>query len=209
MNAKICYIFAAGDFSGNLSKNGDDLIIAADAGYHHLKKIGIEADILLGDFDTIGTLPEHENIISFPPEKDYTDTELAIMEGIKQGFNRFIICGALGGKRLEHTVANLSLAASYSQRGYDITLTDGNYYAKALTDGTFTFTGGERGFVSVFSISGKAEGVSEQNLKYGLENALLDASNPTLCVSNEFIGKQASISVKHGTVIIIWQNSKN
>lgn len=209
MIEKICYIFAAGDFSGNLSKNDGDLIIAADAGYHHLERIGIVPDILLGDFDTIGTLPEHENIIFFPPEKDYTDTELAIIEGINQGYSKFIICGALGGKRLEHTIANLSLASSYSQKGYDITLTDGNYNAKALTDGTFTFSGSESGYISVFALSGKAEGVTEKNLKYSLENATLDSSNPTLCVSNEFMGKKASITVKHGTVIIIWQNNKN
>jgi len=208
MKNGICKIFAAGDYFGSISKDVNDLIIAADAGYHHLKNIGIIPDILLGDFDTIGNIPDHNNIITFPCEKDYTDTELAITEGIKQGFSRFIIYGAIGGKRFEHTVANLTLAASYAEKGYDITLTDGNYFIKALHNGHVSFPKEMTGFISVFTISGKAEGVSESGLKYSLENATLDSSNPTLCVSNEFTGKPSSVSVKNGTVIIIWQNNK-
>lgn len=208
MKKGICKIFAAGDFFGSISIDENDLIIAADAGYHHLEKIGIKPDILLGDFDTIGNIPDHQNIITFPCEKDYTDTELAISEGIKQGYTRFIVYGAIGGKRLEHTVANLTLATSYAERGYDITLTDGDYFIKALHNGKIDFPKEMTGFISLFTISGKAEGVTESGLKYPLENATLDSSNPTLCVSNEFTGTPSSVSVKNGTVIIIWQNNK-
>ena len=208
MSGKKCIIFAAGDFDGNIVKNDGDVIIAADAGYRHLEKIGVQPDILLGDFDTIGKVPEHENIIPFPPEKDYTDTELALIEGIKLGFDDFLICGAIGGKRLEHTLGNLSLAASYSQRGYAMTLTDGDYIVKAVTDSCVTFDENEKGFISVFCISGKAQGVSISGLKYTLNDATLDASNPTLCISNEFIGEKAEISVKHGTILIMWQKRK-
>ena len=205
MSNKKCIIFAAGDFEGKLKKDNDNFIIAADAGYHHLKKLGIDPDILLGDFDTIGEIPNIKNIITFPAEKDYTDTELALMEGIKRGYSNFLICGAIGGKRLEHTLANLSLAACYAEKGYDITLTDGCYIVKAIHNTAFTFEGNESGFISVFTISGNAKGVTEKGLKYPLENATLDSSNPTLCVSNEFIGQKAEISVTDGTLLIIWK----
>lgn len=209
MKCPTCYIFAAGDFDGTVDKHENDLIIAADAGFHHLKKLNINPDILLGDFDTIGSIPEHQNIIKYPAEKDYTDTELALIEGIRHGYTAFNICGALGGKRLEHTIANLTLAASYAEKGYDIMLTDGNYNVKAIHNSELHFKGNEKGFVSVFTISGKAKGVYESGLKYSLENAVIDCSNPTLCVSNEFIGEKACISVEDGTLLIIWQNNKN
>lgn len=209
MKKGTCHIFAAGDFEGSFSKCENDLIIAADAGYKHLKKLDIVPDILLGDFDTIGELPKHENIITFPCEKDYTDTELSILEGIKQGYTDFIIYGATGGKRLEHTVANLSLAASYAEKGFDILLTDGSYNIKALHNGKYNFSSHLKGFISVFTISGRAEGVTEVGLKYPLDNATLDSTNPTLCVSNEFTGVPSSVSVKCGTVLIIWQNIKD
>lgn len=205
---KICYIFAAGDFCGTVTKGKDDLIIAADAGFHHLEKMRLSPDILLGDFDTIGEIPNHNNIVRYPAEKDYTDTELAIIEGIKHGYDSFIICGSLGGKRLEHTIANIALAASYAKRGYDVTLTDGNYSVKPLHNGTLSFDEKHEGFVSVFPFYGNADGVSETGLKYPLCNATLDSSNPTLGVSNEFTGNKAEISVGNGTIIIIWQNGK-
>jgi len=205
---KICYIFAAGEFYGGFSKCENSLIIAADAGYHHLTARGISPDILLGDFDTIGEIPSHCNIKRFPAEKDYTDTELALLEGIEQGCRSFVICGALGGKRLEHTIANLMLADSYAQKGYDITLTDGEYVVKAIHNTELKFSKSEQGFVSVFTLSGKAEGVSIKGLKYELCKAVLDASSPTLGVSNEFIGENASISVSNGTLIIMWQNKE-
>ena len=210
MNKKMCYIFAAGDFSGVFTPVGEHIIIAADAGYHHLEKLGIIPHVLVGDFDTIGSIPNHCDIVRFPAEKDFTDTELAIIEGIKRGCDCFTIYGAIGGKRLEHTLGNLALAASYANKVRDITLTDGSYMVKAIHNSSFEFTGTECGFISVFTISGKAEGVTVSNLKYSLTDGVLDSSNPTLCISNEFIcGKKASISVKNGTLLIIWQNNQN
>ncbi len=204
----ICYIFAAGDFRGNIENNENDLIIAADAGYHHLTELGLSPDILIGDFDTIGEIPNLGNIKRFPAEKDYTDTELAIIEGIQKGYKNFIICGALGGKRLEHTVANLTLASSYAQKGFAITLTDGEYYVKAIHNSTLEFNPNEKGFISVFTLSGKADGVNIKGLKYNLSDAVLDSHSPTLGVSNEFIGEKSSISVTDGTLIIIWQKKE-
>lgn len=206
---KRCVIFAAGDFNGTFNKKDGDYLIAADAGFHHLEKMNICPDLLLGDFDTIGEIPKHANIISFNPEKDNTDTELALIEGISRGFSKFLICGATGGKRLEHTIANLTLAASYAEKGYDIILTDGEYIIKALHNGVYTLPKEASGFISVFSISGKAEGVTISGLKYPLTDAVLDSSNPTLGVSNEFIGEEAKISVSNGTLIILWKNVKN
>ena len=209
MNNKTCHIFAAGDFEGTFTSNKNDLIIAADAGYNHIKKLNIAPDVLLGDFDTIGEIPNHPDTIKFPAEKDYTDTELALIEGINRGYSKFIIYGAIGGKRLEHTIGNLSLAASYAEKNHDITLTDGNYFVKALHNSSINFSEKETGFISIFTISGVAKGVCIKGLKYPLSNATLDSSNPTLCVSNEFCNKDATISVTDGTIIIIWQKSNN
>ena len=209
MNKKCC-IFAAGDFNGKGFDKGEySLIIAADAGYHHLEKMNITPDILLGDFDTIGEIPSHKCVIPYPPEKDYTDSELAIMEGIKRGYDNFTIFGAIGGKRLEHTIANISLAAAYSKKSCDITLSDGTTFVKAITNSRIIFDENSRGFVSVFSFGGNAVGVCESGLKYTLHDMTLDSSNPTLCVSNEFIGQKAEISVADGTIIIIWQKTDN
>lgn len=205
MHKKTCYIFAAGDFCGHIKKNSNDIIIAADAGFHHLEKIGLTPDVLLGDFDTIGEIPSGFETVTYPCEKDYTDTELALIEGINRGFKHFIICGAVGGKRLEHTIANLKLASSYAAKGYCLTLTDGDCIVKTLHNNEVTFDEAERGFISIFALDGAVSGLTIEGLKYPLDNAVLDETTPTLCVSNEFIGKNSHIKVENGTVIILYR----
>ena len=78
----VCYIFGAMDPGGfNLEKKPGDLLIAADGGYAYLEKAGFIPDLAIGDFDSLGAPPEAEHVICFPPEKDYTDLDLAIREG--------------------------------------------------------------------------------------------------------------------------------
>lgn len=205
----VCYIFAAGDFCGNINKKDGDFFIAADAGYGHLSKKNIYPDLLVGDFDSIENVPKGIcDIIEFPPEKDETDTEIALKEGIERGYNKFVICGAIGGDRIEHTIANIALCASYASLGYNITLTDGKTIIKPVCNGSVSFSENERGYVSVFPFFSSAKGVCEKGLKYSLYDATLDSTNPTLCVSNEFCQKKATISVDKGTILVIWNNDK-
>lgn len=202
-NKKICYIFAAGDFSGNFTYKENDLIIAADAGYKHLEKLYIKPDILLGDFDSLKVLPDISDIVRHPVIKDYTDSQLAVEEGIKRGYSNFVICGAIGGKRLEHTISNLQSTVGYAEKSISVILTDGECVVEALHNDTLYFDASMSGFVSVFCFSGKAEGVNLRGLKYPLENAVLHDSFP-LGVSNEFMGTNSEISVRNGTLVLIY-----
>lgn len=59
------------------------------------------------------------------------------------------------------------------------------------------------GYISVFSHSSVSVGVNEKGLKYALSDARLSNSYP-LGVSNEFTGERSLISVKDGTLIIIY-----
>ena len=54
MNTPICYIFGAGEFVPcNITLTESDLVIAADGGYDHLLQIGLRADVVIGDFDSV------------------------------------------------------------------------------------------------------------------------------------------------------------
>lgn len=200
---KYCCIFAAGDLSNPVRLPDDCYVIAADAGYLHARANNLVPDLLVGDFDSLEEIPKLKNVMKYPSEKDYTDTELAIKIGIDKGFSDFIVFGAIGGKRLEHTIANLQLAVGIAKSGKNIVLTDGTTVITALHNGTMRFSDKEEGYVSVFSFDGNAAGVSVKNLKYELDNAALPCTG-TLGVSNEFISKPSEISVKNGTLIIIY-----
>ena len=81
-----CFIVGAGSFEGFLTPpQKGDLVIAADGGYVHLKKQGIEPDVLMGDFDSLDQVPDRE-LIRHSPMKDDTDMALAVAYARERGF---------------------------------------------------------------------------------------------------------------------------
>lgn len=199
----ICYIVGAGECKKlDFTKKDGDIVIAADGGYKYLKQAGIKPDIVIGDFDSLGKEPEGEKIIRLKPEKDVTDTYAAVSEGIKYGYSRFNIYGALGG-RIEHTLANIQLIASLSAKNMQASIFDGSTVITAITSGTLRFDSAYNGYISVFAHSDKCTGVCLRGLKYPLENAELSNLFP-LGVSNEFLGVESEIVIGSGTAIIVF-----
>lgn len=203
-----CYIFGAADGLPDKFRNEEgDLVIAADAGIKALEKLGAVPDIAVGDFDSLGFVPDCREVIKHPVMKNDTDTVLAVKTGFERGFKRFVIYGGAGG-RPDHTYANYQTLCYISIRGSKGYLCFNGYTATAVTDGSVSFSERASGNISVFSASGKIIGVSLRGLLYPLDNAVLDFDFP-LGVSNEFIGKSAEVSVKNGTAIVIWQGGLN
>ena len=76
--------------------------------------------------------------------------------------------------------------------------------ATALRGGSLTFPSSMTGYLSVFCNSGIARGVTLTDLKFPLTGRTLDSSFP-LGVSNEFIGKPATVSVEEGCLLLLWE----
>lgn len=203
----ICHIIGAGTFEETeLFHSDDDYIIAADGGYTHLQKLGITPDLLLGDFDSLEVIPDFDNIIRLPEEKDDTDMLFAVKEGLAMGHRLFIIYGGVGG-RLDHTLANIQTIAYLSTVGAKGYLIGEGRVITAVTDGELFFDSAQRGLISVFCHGSEARGVDLRGLKYPLNDAVLTSTMP-LGVSNEFIGQASSVSVKIGTLIVIWSEDE-
>ena len=201
----VCYIFGALETKElPYMPSAEDYIIAADRGLNNLRKIGIEPDIIIGDFDSLGFIPNDKNIKRLPIEKDDTDVGFAVNYAFDLGFNEFIIYGAIGGL-LDHTVANLQLVSCISKRGGKAVFVGESVFVTAITNSTLKIADG-KGRISVFSYGEKACGVSISGLKYTLSDAKITNDFP-IGVSNEFKEKEAVISVKNGTLLII-SNSK-
>lgn len=202
MKVGICYVVGAGEDCGlDFVPGTDDYVIAADAGFKALERCHIRIDMAVGDFDTLDFVPEHPNVVVLEREKDTTDTQSAVREGVKMGYKNFHIYGGTGG-RADHTIANMQLLAELSQCGMRGLLFGKDYVMTALTGGTIEFPETASGYVSVFSHSCKTEGVYLRGLKYELADAVLTNTNP-LGVSNEFTGKKSSISAADGTLLIV------
>ncbi|MGE4354071.1 MAG: thiamine diphosphokinase [Oscillospiraceae bacterium] len=200
---KICYIVGAGDGANITINLGEgDMVIAADGGYKTLMAIGITPDLVVGDFDSLGYIPEGVELVRHPPEKDDTDMMLAILLGMERGYRNFLIYGGLGG-RLDHTLANLQSLCYIAGHGCRGWLWGDGTAITAVKDGAVTFPGKCSGMLSVFAQGGAARGVYETGLKYKLDDATLHFDYP-LGISNEFLGCDAGVSVREGMLALLW-----
>lgn len=197
-----CIIFCAGGFEGLLEPiTPDDLVIAADGGLRHTKSLGVQPGVILGDFDSLGYVPKDSKI--FPCEKDDTDAMLAVRCGLDAGYRNFVIYGGVDGPRLEHTVANFQTLQFLSERGAVGVLIGNNQMISVLAPGKMIFSATAEGYLSVFCLGKDATGVSLEGLQYPMTNGTLTAGFP-LGVSNRFVGKEASVSLQSGHLLIIW-----
>lgn len=214
---KRCYIVGAGDFTNSFRPSEEDFTIAADAGFAYLDRAGITPDVVVGDFDSLGAPPEHQNIMQSPEEKDDTDMMLAVNEALKQGYKTIVIDGALGG-RPDHTMANYQILAKIASMGARGILLGHDMSATVVKNGAISFfskqpistkTGNSKAsedkkdFISIFCFGSKAEGVNLSGLKYNLEDGTLKSDYP-IGVSNEFTDEDADISVVNGMLLILW-----
>lgn len=203
---KACVIFCAGEVSGPVHIPDGAFIIAADGGLHHTQALGLTPDVILGDFDSLGYVPEGENVLRYPVKKDDTDSMLAIRLGLERGRREFYLYGALDGPRLDHTVANIQALWYLAEHGAVGYLLGKDTAATVLRSGTVCFSAEAQGILSVFCLGEKAEGVNLRGLMYPLRNAELSGCMP-LGVSNHFIGERAGVSVRTGNLLLIFPRS--
>ena len=139
MDKKRCFIFAAGSFFGLRERPAPgDLVVAADAGYGICLEEDIVPDLLLGDFDSMDPPEDFGNIRRLPVEKDDTDTLAAIRAGLELGRTDFHIYGGTGGKRLDHTLANLQSLLFLRRRGARGFLFDNDFVWTVIEDEELT-----------------------------------------------------------------------
>jgi thiamine pyrophosphokinase len=198
---KVCVIFCAGELDAPVEVPENALIIAADGGLRHTEQLGIRPDVVLGDFDSLGYTPAGAEV--FPVEKDDSDSMLAVRRGLEAGCREFYFYGALAGKRLDHTIANfqtLQFLADHGAVGY---LLGKDTAATVVKNGKLRFPEEAEGILSVFCMGKDARGVTIQGLKYELTDGILTAGHP-LGLSNAFVGKAASVEVKEGSLLVLW-----
>lgn len=196
-----CCIIGAGEFFG-FEKRPDpcDYVIAADGGYAVCQSEGIVPDCVLGDFDSLGWVPQGDNVIRVPVEKDDTDMMLAVRKGIEKGCDVFHIYGGTGG-RLDHTISNLQTLLYIANQGAQGWLHEKMGEFTVLRNGKILLPGRESGIFSVFAMDGDAKGVNIRGGQYLLEDGVLSEGHPR-GVSNHFVGADVTVSVRDGALLI-------
>jgi thiamine pyrophosphokinase len=183
-----------------------DFTICCDGGLRHTFNEGIMPSIAIGDFDSVSPqiLDFYEKrgvrIEKYPPEKDFTDLELAIKFAVGLEPEEILIFGCIG-TRIDHTFAamnTLMRAESAGVRGY---IMDNHNKIALIKDRIYIH--GKRGdLVSLMPFTEEVQGITTKGLKYELDNFNMKIG-VSLGVSNELIGDTAEISLKKGYLFVM------
>jgi thiamine pyrophosphokinase len=203
-------IFANGELSDpqgtKESLRTGDLVIGADGGTRHALAAGVTPDVVIGDLDSLSSDMQASveaagtQIIRFPPDKDKTDLELALLHAVQRGATEAIILAALGG-RLDQTIANVLLLTRPELDPIDIRIVDGGQESFVIKDKA-TVQGQPGDTISLIPLGGDVEGVSIEGVKWPLDQVTLSLGS-TWGVSNVLRAEQAHVRVQHGLLLCV------
>ena len=202
---KRCIVFCAGE-AGPLPSGfcigPEELVIACDAGYRSAREAGVLPHLLIGEFDSLGEqLPEGIETLRFPVEKDDTDGMLALREGLRRGFRRFVLFFALGG-RLDHTIANLQALAFLQEHEAEGMLIGPNDTVRLLTPGSLTLPRQDGFTLSIFAYGGEARGVTLTGMQYPLREATVTTAFP-IGLGNHILAEEGRIDLRQGKLLVV------
>ena len=192
-----------------------DLVIAADGGARHAAALGVAIDLWVGDGDSIeaATLTALEAggvpLERSRPDKDESDTELAIAAALRRGTAGIVIVGALGGPRIEHALANIGLLSMPELAGRSVTIIDARSRIGLVR------APGPRGepvehllhgrvgdLVSLLAAGDGVMGVTTRGLAYPLVDEPLPAGRAR-GLSNVRSTLDAAVIVRRGSLLIV------
>lgn len=195
--------------------DGVAAVVAADGGYARSGALGFAPGVLVGDFDSLAAdlVAAAEGagaaVRRFPPDKDESDTELALLEAVALGATRVTVLGAFGGPRLDHALANVWLLGHPRLAGLDVALLDAGARVRLAAaprpDGTPTtlpLPGRLGAMVSLLPFGGHADGVTTRGLRYPLRDEPL-RSGPARGLSNVRVAADAAVTLRGGRLLVV------
>jgi thiamine pyrophosphokinase len=196
---------------------GIDGVVVADGGLRAADELGLTPTMVVGDLDSAdpprvaAAAAAGVPVIRTSPDKDESDTELAVLEAVRLGATRITVLGALGGPRLDHELANVWLLALDAVAGVATTLLDDRVRVALLAAPQ---PGGDGGAVlrelpgligatvSLLPFGGDVEGVTTRALRYPLRDEPL-TQGPARGLSNVRTGPDAAVTIRRGRLLIV------
>ncbi|MDT8272481.1 MAG: thiamine diphosphokinase [Desulfomonilia bacterium] len=182
------------------------MIIAADRGARYCLEAGVTPHLLVGDMDSLSPHELHEisgtgiEVIRFSPEKDATDTHIALDEAIKRGANAIEIIAATGS-RFDHALANVHLLYRAYLAGIPARIVD-QCQEIVLLAGTESFEDREGATVSLLPLTAQVEEITLKGFSYELSGARMEIGNP-YGVSNVITARKATVTIGKGILVAV------
>lgn len=199
------YIFTGGEiyhqYIEECPEEGD-LVVAADAGYRNATLMGAHVNILIGDLDSLGMVPDDvDEVIKLPAEKDETDTQIAVDTAIERGADEIVIVGSTSG-RFDHALSTLAILEKNYAKRIPIYIVNGQNRVRYIKNSGFIVVRSKYKYFSLIAADEKVKGVSIEGAKYPLKGKTLIRANQ-FAISNEIVKNAALITVKKGGIFII------
>lgn len=182
-------------------------IIGVDKGIDTLKKLDIQADLLIGDFDSASEdvriySRKQGNVIVLKPEKDYTDTHMAVLEALKQNPKEIILTGATG-TRIDHVMANISVLKLCLEKGVKACIIDGNNRIRMIDKQCKIERKSMYGkYISCIPFSDRVTGINLIGFKYPLTDATM-IKEDSIGISNELREEEGLIQIDTGYLLVM------
>ncbi|SHE57344.1 thiamine diphosphokinase [Thermoanaerobacter uzonensis DSM 18761] len=183
-----------------------DMVICADGGANHAYRMKLKPHLIVGDLDSIEeeVLEFYEKegvrIEKYPPMKDETDTQLAMLKAIELGATDVTFIGVIG-ERFDHSYANLSLLLYLLNRNIKGKIV--NEMNEIYLINKFIEVEGKKGeLLSLLPYSKEVKGIYTKGLFYGLSGQSMDLEMP-YGISNVFTEDKATIEIEEGLLLVI------
>lgn len=192
-----------------------DVLIGVDRGVEFLYRHQIKLNYIVGDFDSLSEeivqfYRENTNVFirKFNPEKDFSDTEIAVHQALELNCEELILLGATGN-RIDHVLANIQVLAIPHRKGVHAEIIDENNRIYLIEHEAVLEKAKMYGkYFSVFPLDRCIEKFSIVGAKYPLHNHRL-CPYDSLCVSNQAEEEQVKITFSEGIVILIEAREEN
>ena len=197
---KVAIILKAPELNFTISEKH---VIFADAGYRFKDQLGdINVLGVVGDFDSLGSAPKGENVISLNVEKDFTDGERAVHYAKECGAKEIAIYGAFGGK-IEHILGNIALLKIAKNLNLKAVIKD-NCVRMRLIDENICLSVKKGTSLSLIPYGGKCSFSGSDGLYYPLDGVTLTPSD-TLGISNKTLESKVEIKLLDGECLVVYE----
>ena len=190
----------------------DPYVVAADGGARHAPGLDLRIDRWVGDGDSLGDAGIEAlqaagvPVDRSPVDKDESDTELALRAALERQPSTIVILGALGGPRLDHALANLSLLTLPELRGIDVRVLAADARVRLLEAGespaSVELAGRVGDLVTLLPIGADASGVATSGLAFPLERETLLLGR-SRGLSNRRTEPTASVALARGRLLVV------
>lgn len=184
------------------------LVIAANGGVKHLRRLGWPPDVVIGDMDSMGAAErvwldsaESSLFLTYPADKDQTDLELALAYALAQGADDILIAGAFGG-RIDHGLANVFLLARAELVGRRVRLVDDGATVQLVGPGEHSFQGRPGDLLSLLPLAGDVWVARTEGLRWPLRDEALRFGEAR-GVSNVFSAENATLTLTVGRLVCV------